>query len=586
MYRNLWFNKNNYTKDIIVSKELPHDWIKRTEISKIFLSAWEEHCLECAVPQCYRNCAKWVERYDKKCQKTVYGIKLRKKILPEVSNGVQLKFREWGKIETIFSTRCVTIKKERFIHNVFCFLEKITLFTSIMLKWLSPTCKLCGALEVFKNIVIQHFGKAEEPDVFLFQCYSQEEPYKLFFEMGDKYRSSFLIKKGFNQFFINNSEVLLDKNTSSLLKFYPENNMETELVVLFSDFIKLKKTKKLFADKIKCVIWDLDNTIWDGILIETNPDLLLLRPSVLDTLKSLDERGIINVVVSKNDESHVLPVLERLGIIDYFVYIVANWNPKSENIKSIAKALNINCNTFAFIDDSTFERAEVTQSLPMVRAYDENSFPELLKRPEFDVIVTEDSKNRRVMYQTEVKRQKLKSDFKGNEVDFLKNCGIIITIENVNSETRERCYELIQRTNQLNLSGIKYQKEDFYALIEKNTKQTFAVHCEDKYGSYGLVGFFMINNQNNNIYIIEYAMSCRVAKKWIEPAILDFFKQLYSPDKIVFDGVYNKKNDLLINTLESFGLKNEAQEDGKLLLTIASKDINFPNVVKVVSKVK
>lgn len=592
MYRHCWFNKKTYIKDISLKNDIPSDWMQINKNDGIFVSAWEEHCLECSVPQCYHNCVYWVERTDRKCQKTFYGIKKRTDLSKSFPFAVQLQFRPWGKIESSIYNRYLSSRKKILIQNFFRRFEKIIRNISNSIVWLTPTYKLCGAFEVYKQKAVRHFGIKKEPKKYLFQCYSESEKYNLFFELADDksvfFRTSFQIKTGYNQFIVDIPNIDLKNRKLPLMRYYPENNINAELLVLFSDFIYDENENnivRLPAAKVKCVIWDLDNTIWDGILIESNPSELQLRQSVLETIQKLDEKGIINVIVSKNNETDVIPVLKRLGIFDYFVYVVANWNRKSQNIKELAKLLNINANTFAFIDDSDFERKEVHSELPEVRLYDENSFPKMLSFPEFDVVVTEDSKNRRKMYQTEAKRHQVKKDFIGNDIEFLKSCKISITIELVNDETEKRCYELVQRTNQLNLSGTKYDESAFHELIISNRKNVLAIHCEDAYGSYGLVGFVLFMNDQGITRITEYAMSCRVAQKWIEPALLHYFINKFSTQQIIFEGIYNKKNDLLINTLKAFGLENQSDSSEKLLLTIGKHKINFEEVVQVIDKV-
>lgn len=165
--------------------------------------------------------------------------------------------------------------------------------------------------------------------------------------------------------------------------------------ILWCDFVQgnaIESEKP--AEKVKCVVWDLDNTLWNGTLIETdNPEDLKIRPGVLEIIHELDQRGIIQSIASKNDMDVAWPVVEKLGIAEYFLYPQIHWNAKSDSIRQIAKALNIGIDTFAFIDDSNFERMQVQSALPQVRVYDEKELQNILQRPEFKVMVTEESKN-------------------------------------------------------------------------------------------------------------------------------------------------------------------------------------------------
>ena len=108
---------------------------------------------------------------------------------------------------------------------------------------------------------------------------------------------------------------------------------------------------------VKCVVWDLDNTVWEGVLLEG--DDLKLRNDVVAIIKTLDDRGILNAIASRNEFDPAMAQLEAFGIDHYFIYPQINWNPKSESVAQIAKDINIGINTLAFVDDQPFEREEV-----------------------------------------------------------------------------------------------------------------------------------------------------------------------------------------------------------------------------------
>jgi HAD superfamily phosphatase (TIGR01681 family) len=111
------------------------------------------------------------------------------------------------------------------------------------------------------------------------------------------------------------------------------------------------------AAKVKCVAWDLDNTLWSGILVEDGPERIRLRPEVLAVIQELDQRGIIHTIVSKNTHEQAWAVLQALGLADYFVFPAINWGSKSANLRQVAKRINIGLDSFAFVDDTPFEFA-------------------------------------------------------------------------------------------------------------------------------------------------------------------------------------------------------------------------------------
>ena len=592
MYQHIWFNSQNFTGVVRIEGKKPANWIEAKDIESVLLTCWCEHCLECAVPLCYQNCENWVERLDKKCQKTFYGTYLFKHDGEKVA---QLKFRKWGKIEACINPSSSTYNHYGRLYSINVAIERIVKPIALSMKWLSPTLKLCGAQHVYRDKFLKAIKKKGNYNAFLVQCYSPADfSYNMVVEFytpeGVFYRNSIPVSKGYNQTILDIDGVDLQEEKMARARIYPENNIEQDIVLFKSDFVRInplllpQKENNEPAKKIKCIAWDLDNTVWDGVLIEADPDMLQLKEGVKELMKSLDERGIIQIVVSKNDEDQVVPVLKRLGIYDMFVYVFANWNAKSDNLKQAAALINININTFGLIDDSSYERGEVSANIPVMRVYKDTDIPVLLTMPEFDVPITEDGKKRRQMYQTEVQRRKLQMNFQGTSLDFLKSCELLIELSPITEESFYRSYELVQRTNQLNLSGIKYTKEDFRKLCFDSGYDCYVAHCSDKYGDYGQVGFMCVTTNENTVVISEYAMSCRVASKWLEPRLIQWLCEYYNKNRLVFKGVDSKKNGLLIRTLTDFGLENHAEAEGELLLEIERTQMDWPEIVSIIYK--
>lgn len=608
MYRYTWFDKSDFIMDIVPKGRKPESWVRLKDIEIIIPSAWEEHCLECSEPECYGHCPYWLERFDKKCKKTGYGFKRRNDLIKYYPLAVQFKFRPWAKIQTAVYKGNISPAKFRSMDKAGYMMDRGAFIVSHLMSPFVHNYKIGRAEEYLKNKRVEKIKGKKLPGKFLFQCYSDEsEPYHMIFEfLRDEaviFRQSSEIRVGYNQEVLELTDKIIDCMLGSeklQMRYYPENDREAEVLVFFSDFVCLKEDSGLVtvsenrvgltpAKKVKCVAWDLDHTIWDGVLIESNIEDLSLRSGIEDMIKSLDQRGIIQIVVSKNDESDVLPVLKRLGIIDYFVYIFANWQRKSVNLKIAAEVLNINIDTFALIDDSEFERGEVKEALPQVRVYMETEIEGILDTGPFNVSVTGDSKNRRRMYQEEAKRKKVKTGFVGNDVEFIKSCEMELRIEYINEGSEKRSLELVQRTNQLNLSGRKYKVEDFHRLIESHEKNAFAVFCKDKYGDYGQVGFIIAAMaEGQNLVISEYAVSCRVAEKWVEPTLLMWMRDRWCAERITFRGVYNRKNDRLVGTLKKYGMKEELngewhrEQPNEMNLYIDFSDVDYPQVIKII----
>ena len=145
------------------------------------------------------------------------------------------------------------------------------------------------------------------------------------------------------------------------------------------------------APKIKCVIWDLDNTLWDGILVLDGSSDLCLKPGIRDVIEGLDLPGILQSVASKNNPADAMDVLKSWNLAEYFLFPQISWNPKSESIASIVQQMNFGADSVLFVDDSPFELEQVRAVLPAVRVLNAEEYKNLLSRPEFDVPVSEES---------------------------------------------------------------------------------------------------------------------------------------------------------------------------------------------------
>ncbi len=276
------------------------------------------------------------------------------------------------------------------------------------------------------------------------------------------------------------------------------------------------------SKKVKCVIVDLDNTMWKGVIrdlgvenIEISIDRERFRWNVLSILYA---RGILIGVISKND-----PYLEtdiRNFIKQYldgieFVCFKLNWKDKWENLLEVQEQLNIGLDSFAFIDDSQFEREQMKAMLADVRVYDENIFEQLLYLPEFQPeFITEESKKRTMFYIQENQRKQVQGTLIKDE--FLQQCQFSIKIEKMQPYQVDRVTELIQRTNQLNTSIRRYTKEQIVSFWRDQNCDIFAVSVCDKFGDYGLVGV-CIGFRKDDVYEIDTLLfSCRVMSKGVE----------------------------------------------------------------------
>ncbi len=534
MYQIEWFDDVAYSKNAhTADTHLVKSQILTSDIEYILQTHWEEHCLECAPPSCYASCPLYIERADKKCRNLYYGVRQNKSFSGLLGYGAEIKFKKWGKLETELSMKYGTVPEiQQQAHKN----QRIVGLIDAMygpLKWLDNKRKLNGAYTLHKRKKLRE-PIAGQPDIvfddFVIECYSYEAvPFRLVIEnkLHNQFRSSVVVNPGQNLIKIPFAEFrYVDGLPTGTLSVYPENDQEMHLVFTWLDFVKYKSKPAnpatatnlpTPAAKVKCVAWDLDNTLWAGVFIESKPEDLVVNKDAVALIKKLDEMGIIQTVVSKNSHDEVMPFLASIGIDEYFLYPGINWGQKSESLKRIAKSLNINIDTFAVIDDSPFERMEIATALPQVRVYEHTRINELLSLPEFNTPVTEEGRNRRKFYQIEQKRNEVVESFSGDYASFLKSCDFHLNIFVPSQpEQKDRCYELIQRTNQLNISSKRYTREEYDAILDNNTFLKYAFDCRDKFGEYGIVGFCIIAKSADYYKITDFVISCRVAQKMVE----------------------------------------------------------------------
>jgi len=272
---------------------------------------------------------------------------------------------------------------------------------------------------------------------------------------------------------------------------------------------------------IKCVVWDLDNTLWDGILAEG--DKLSLRPGVVQLLNSLDRLGILQSIASKNNADDALDKLREFAIDHLFLYPQINWNAKSHSLDAIRAQLNIGIDTFMFIDDQAFERDEVANTLPDVECIDACDCADLLSHARIASIkVTEDSRVRRQRYQEDQQRSKDWDSFKGPQEAFLSTLDMKFGISYAVDEDLLRAEELTERTNQLNTTGITYSREELAFFIKSEHHDLLVCELTDKYGSYGKIGLALVERKPGVDMIKLLLMSCRIVSRGVGGVLINY----------------------------------------------------------------
>jgi methoxymalonate biosynthesis protein len=278
------------------------------------------------------------------------------------------------------------------------------------------------------------------------------------------------------------------------------------------------------ADKptlVKCIVWDLDNTLWQGTLLE-DPDVKL-TDEIRDVIKTLDSRGILQSISSKNDYDLAWKRLEDLGIAEYFVHPRIGWGRKSDSVCEIAERLQFALKTIAFIDDQPTERAEVNFRSPEVRCYTAEQAVSLPSLPEFSPeVVTVDARRRRQMYQASFQREAEKESFNGPDEDFLRSLELEMIIKRADEEDLSRVEELTLRTSQMNATGVHYSDEVLRSLLADPGHEVLTVTLTDRFGPHGAVGVMLLQCHPEVWHLKLLATSCRVVSFGAGTVILNW----------------------------------------------------------------
>ncbi len=522
------------------------------DISTLSLLNWEEHCTECAMPDCFETCDLYERRKDGKCRRFVDGISS----LFIKSNTIQnfiakIKFKRWGvliaqgNINQYQKRNIIAIEKlfngcARFISIIPD--EKIILFGKR-----GVSSRLFRRL---KNLVLSKFLIKSDmlPNYFMIEIINTE-PSAIGISLtmrninADRdaipFQKLINVEGGFNRILFPFDEIanLIDINEKFSINLTP-NILERQdegraLYFGLNTFIRiagsgesvLAKTDKQKLKTIKIMVWDLDNTVWDGILTEAEPGQLQLKPEIKNIIEELDRRGIVNSIISKNSYDHAIDQLKKFDIEEYFVFPRITWGAKGESMKQLIRDFNVGEDTVGFIDDSPFERDEVKAINPLVRVYKDDEYLNLLNKPEFNPEVSTESSKRRYFYIRQGKRNEALASFSGAYLDFIKNSEIKLNIRASTEENVDRIQELIQRTNQLNFSGNRYSREQIIEILNSNEFDNYCIDCNDKYGEYGVVGFCLIDKADAKL--IDLMFSCRVQSKRVEHAFLSFLMEKY-----------------------------------------------------------
>jgi FkbH-like protein len=267
---------------------------------------------------------------------------------------------------------------------------------------------------------------------------------------------------------------------------------------------------------VKLIVWDLDDTLWAGTLSE---GIVQLDQARIDTVRALNRRGIVNSICSKNDADVVRVRLEQSGLWDEFVFASVDWSPKGARIAQIVEDIQLRPESVLFIDDLAINRAEATASVPGIQTAGPEIIGHLLSLPALKG--KDDGELSRLnQYRTlERKRTDRQASTTTND-EFLRSCAIRVGVHDATEDDFGRLFELVNRTNQLNFTKRRPTEDEFGALLTDPNRRTGYVRVRDRYGDYGICGFFSLGPSGDSLS--DFLFSCRVLNMGVEQWVYEY----------------------------------------------------------------
>jgi FkbH-like protein len=328
------------------------------------------------------------------------------------------------------------------------------------------------------------------------------------------------------------------------------------------------------SPQVKCVVWDLDNTLWHGVLMEDGE--VVLREGVAQAVRELDARGIVQSVASRNDAQTAQARLREAGLAEYFLVPQIGWSAKSESVRRIATVLNLGLDAFLFLDDDPFEREEVSKAHPQVRVAEVTDVKELLSSPALTpATVTVDGSRRRLMYQAELQRTETEQAYTGTREEFLASLDMRLAVRSAEEGDLRRAEELTVRTHQLNATGYTYSYEELDAFRTSSRHSLIVAELSDRFGDYGAIGLALIERDAGTWTVKLLLVSCRVMARGIGTVLLNHIvgRAKAGGVRLIGEFVPTRTNRPMLIAYRFAGFETESEREEVLLLERRSTDM-------------
>ena len=348
----------------------------------------------------------------------------------------------------------------------------------------------------------------------------------------------------------------------------------------------------------KCIVLDLDNTLWGGVIGEDGFDNIKIGDNPIGRsfvefqkrLLALNKRGIILAINSKNNFDDAIEVIQKHPNMilkeENFACMKINWDDKVVNLQKISEELNIGLDSMVFFDDDPINQEYVKKSLPGVLVVnlpkDSSQYPQIItEMKEFDVLkITEEDTKRNDMYLGQRKRKELESKVE-NYNEFLKQMNIQVEVKKADSFSIPRISQLTLKTNQFNLTTKRYQEDEVSKISSSDDKIVECVQVSDKFGDNGITGTYIIEKKNDEWIIDTFLLSCRIMGRGVEEIMINQIienARLSGIKRIKGEFIPTAKNKPAENFYEKLGFKKE----NEFWVFNTEDPIKIPEHIKVI----
>ena len=456
---------------------------------------------------------------------------------------------------------------------------------------ISKLKEIVSVIQSNANAKIICYNQPEIDDT-VFGNYSNSVPSSFLYQLRKINLELMNLTENFGNFYVCDLSSIQNRVGRNTL-FQPSIYINTEMVLSIDVLPEvamrtLSIVSALNGKLKKCLILDLDNTMWGGIIGDDGIENIQVGylgigkafTELQHWAKKLKNRGVILCVCSKNTEHIAKEPFEKhpdmvLRLDDIAVF-VANWENKADNIRLIQQILNIGFDSMVFLDDNPFERNLVRENIPGI------TVPELPEDPAaylehlyslnlFETVSYSGNDSERTkQYQIEAQRMAVQKSFV-NEDDFLQSLQMTSVVQDFSKFNTPRVSQLSQRSNQFNLRTVRYTEGDIEAIGKSDLHKTFSFTLEDKFGDNGLICAIILKKENDAaLFIDTWFMSCRVLKRGMENFVLNTivdYAKSQGLTTVIGEYLPTLKNEIVKDHYESLGF---SEMDGKWTLDVTT----------------